>query len=137
MAKGALVIAHENAALGNPMLADGQIQGAVAQASDLSTDQVEIFQGDSDSVSDGSGTWGSRSTVAGGAALLSAARALRSKILTFGAEIIETAESDVVIVNGEHIDHFAVAIGLAPVGADFQVAELNRLVASRRRLGAT
>lgn len=61
---------------------------------------VEILHGDTNSVPFGMGTYGSRSTAVGGAALVFAARKLREKARKIAAHQLEAALDDVVYEDG-------------------------------------
>ncbi|HEY7349375.1 MAG TPA: molybdopterin cofactor-binding domain-containing protein [Ktedonobacterales bacterium] len=61
---------------------------------------VEILHGDTNSVPFGMGTYGSRTTAVGGAALVMAARKIREKARKIAAHLLEAAVDDVIFDNG-------------------------------------
>ena len=84
----------------------------------LDPDRVLIVDGDTDEVSAGIGTFGSRSVSAGGAALKQVAAEIIAQGSPFAAELLEAAEGDIVFEQG----HFVVRgtdrkVSLHEVGA--------------------
>jgi carbon-monoxide dehydrogenase large subunit len=71
-----------------------------ADALGMPIDRVRVEIGDTDSCPYGLGGWGSRSTVAGGGAILKAAAAIRGKVLRIAAHRLEVDEADLVIEDG-------------------------------------
>ena len=67
----------------------------------IDTDLVRFIDGDTDKVSHGLGTFGSRSAMIGGTALTVAADKIIEKATKIAAEILEAAESDIICKNGE------------------------------------
>ncbi len=72
----------------------------VAEELGLPVDDIEVVHGDTGAVSMGWGTYGSRSTVVGGAALVIAARRVREKATKIAAHMLEAAEADVTFDQG-------------------------------------
>jgi len=68
----------------------------------LSPDDVEVVQGDTDRVSWGAGTGGSRSVPVGGAALAESARRIVEKGTELAAEMLEAAAVDVEFKDGAY-----------------------------------
>jgi len=66
----------------------------------IDTDKVRFVDGDTDKVSHGLGTFGSRSAMIGGTALNIAADKIIEKGIKIAAEILEAAESDISYENG-------------------------------------
>ena len=62
---------------------------------------VRVIDGDTDKVSHGLGTFGSRSAMIGGTALTVAANKIIEKATKIAAETLEVAESDIVCEDGE------------------------------------
>ncbi|HYA39187.1 MAG TPA: aerobic carbon-monoxide dehydrogenase large subunit [Candidatus Methylomirabilis sp.] len=60
----------------------------------LSSDEIQIEEGDTDKAPYGAGTWGSRSTPVGGAAAAVAARKVKAKAQKIAAHLLEVAEGD-------------------------------------------
>ncbi len=60
----------------------------------LSSDEIQIEEGDTDTAPYGAGTWGSRSTPVAGAAAAMAARKIRAKAQTIAAHLLEVGEAD-------------------------------------------
>ena len=60
----------------------------------LSSDEIQIEEGDTDTAPYGLGTYGSRSTPVGGAATAMAARALRAKAQKIAAHLLEVSPED-------------------------------------------
>ncbi|MFT7475691.1 MAG: carbon-monoxide dehydrogenase large subunit [Verrucomicrobiales bacterium] len=63
--------------------------------------EIQVLHGDSDLVPDGVGSWSSRSTVIGGSAVQNAARKTVEKAKRIAAELLEAAESDLVVEAGQ------------------------------------
>ena len=61
---------------------------------------IEVLHGDSDMPADGAGTWGDRSTVYGGGAIILAGRDLRQKVLKVASLLMETPLDDLDISDG-------------------------------------
>ncbi len=66
----------------------------------LDTDDIRVVEGDTDQVSFGSGTIGSRSAMSGGAALRGAADKIIAKGIRIAAHILEAAEADTEFTDG-------------------------------------
>ncbi|HZP41993.1 MAG TPA: xanthine dehydrogenase family protein molybdopterin-binding subunit [Candidatus Binatia bacterium] len=62
---------------------------------------VRFLQGDTQGTPYGWGTWGSRSVVSGGGAVIGAARKVREKILRVAAHLLEVSPGDLDIVDGQ------------------------------------
>jgi aerobic carbon-monoxide dehydrogenase large subunit len=60
----------------------------------LSSEEIQIEEGDTDKAPYGAGTWGSRSTPVAGAAAAMAARKIRAKAIKIAAHLLEVAEGD-------------------------------------------
>jgi len=71
-----------------------------AQELGLSTDAVQVFHGDTATVPEGIGAWGSRATVVGGSAVLLAARGVKKRLFDRAADRLEASPSDLVVENG-------------------------------------
>src|SRR5262249_58087169 len=65
--------------------------------------RVRFQQGDTDQVAMGTGTFGSRSMIAGGTALIAAADKIIAKAKVLAAHLMEAAEHDVVFERGRCI----------------------------------
>jgi aerobic carbon-monoxide dehydrogenase large subunit len=63
-------------------------------------DQVSIVQGDSSLLETGMGTFGSRSTVLGGGALVQASDAVKERLAHAAADVLETQADDIVLADG-------------------------------------
>ncbi|MGQ0669512.1 MAG: xanthine dehydrogenase family protein molybdopterin-binding subunit, partial [Actinomycetota bacterium] len=72
-----------------------------ADALGVPLDSVRVEMGDTDHCPYGLGGWGSRSTVAGGGAILRAAGSIRDKVFRIAAHLLETDEADLEIEQGE------------------------------------
>ena len=75
----------------------------VASKLGIPPDRVRFQHGDTDQVSIGTGTFGSRSTIAGGTALLTAADKIIAKGRKLAAHAMEADEQDVVFESGRFI----------------------------------
>ncbi|MFN0069975.1 MAG: xanthine dehydrogenase family protein molybdopterin-binding subunit, partial [Chloroflexota bacterium] len=104
----------------------------LADQFEVPLDQVQIIQGDSSLLDTGMGTFGSRSTVLGGGALVQAADLVKDRLQQAAAEILEAQVEDVELALGqiqvrgapEHavsIAHVAKSIR-ADLGRDLQIA---------------
>jgi CO/xanthine dehydrogenase Mo-binding subunit len=86
-------------------------------------EDVEVAHGDTDRVPDGMGSFGSRATSLGGAAVMQAAEALRVRILGAAAESLEAAVEDLeidgdrVVVRGSPAAGVSLAELVAAAGA--------------------
>jgi carbon-monoxide dehydrogenase large subunit len=72
----------------------------VAEELGLPLDDIEVVHGDTGAIPMGWGTYGSRTTVVGGAALALAARRVREKATRIAAHMLEAAEGDIVFDRG-------------------------------------
>ncbi len=63
-------------------------------------DFIEILHGDSDMPAEGAGTWGDRSAILGGGAIILAGRDLRNKLLGVASHLMEVAKDDLHIQDG-------------------------------------
>lgn len=75
----------------------------IAQTFGTSPDDVRLVQGDTDAVSRGHGTIGSRSLVLGGAATASAARRVLAKAHRLAGHLLEAAETDIAYEQGNFL----------------------------------
>ena len=82
-------------------------QGTTTMAAVLAADalgvpleNVRVESGDTDASPYGLGSWGSRSTVVGGGAVLTAATAIREKVLRIAAHLLEASAEDLQIEGG-------------------------------------
>jgi carbon-monoxide dehydrogenase large subunit len=73
----------------------------IAERLGLRFDQIRVVYGDTDRVSYGRGTFGSRSTSNGGAALMQAADRIIEKGRTVAASHLEAAVADIAFADGE------------------------------------
>jgi carbon-monoxide dehydrogenase large subunit len=71
----------------------------------LSSEEIQIEEGDTDKAPYGAGTWGSRSTPVGGAAAARAARKIKEKAKKIAAHLLEVGEGDLEW----EVDRFKVA----------------------------
>jgi aerobic carbon-monoxide dehydrogenase large subunit len=72
----------------------------VAEELGLPIEDIEVVHGDTAQIPMGWGTYGSRTTVVGGAAIALAARRVREKATKIAAHMLEAAETDVVFDQG-------------------------------------
>ena len=72
----------------------------VATAFDVELDRVQVIQGDTDAVPQGTGTFGSRSMQVGGSALHHAAAEVIEEARRRAGEVLEVAEADLVYADG-------------------------------------
>lgn len=72
----------------------------VADELGLPLDDIEVVHGDTGAISMGWGTYGSRTTAVGGAAIALAARRVREKAAKIAAHLLEAAEADIVFDQG-------------------------------------
>jgi len=93
----------------------------VATAFDVELERVQVLQGDTDAVPQGTGTFGSRSMQVGGSALHHAAAEVLEEARRRAGEVLEVAEADLVYADGR----FAIT------GTDRSVA-IEALVSPRR-----
>jgi carbon-monoxide dehydrogenase large subunit len=83
---------------------------------------ITVIAGDTDKQPFGTGSWASRSTVVGGSAVHEAAVAVRGEALKRAAELLEAAEQDLELSNGEVFvrgDH-AARVSLAEIATTAQ-----------------
>jgi carbon-monoxide dehydrogenase large subunit len=90
---------------------------------------IQLVQADTHRVPDGTGTFGSRSTVAGGGALATASLLLKERALALAAEALETSVSDLEWQDG------AARLRGAPERS-LSLAEIASMAASRASAGA-
>ena len=64
-------------------------------------DDIEVVHGDTDNTPMGWGTYGSRTTVVGGAAVALASRKIKDKAQTLAAHLLEAAEGDIQYEDGK------------------------------------
>ena len=67
----------------------------------LPVEDIEVIHGDTDNTPQGWGTYGSRTTVVGGAAVALAARKIREKGKALAAHLLEAAEGDIEYEDGK------------------------------------
>ncbi len=72
----------------------------VAEELGLPLDDIEVVHGDTGAISMGWGTYGSRTTVVGGAAIVLAARRVKEKAAKIAAHMLEAGEGDLVFEQG-------------------------------------
>lgn len=72
----------------------------VADELGLPIDDIEVVHGDTGAISMGWGTYGSRTTVVGGAAIALAARRVKDKAAKIAAHMLEAAEGDLAFEQG-------------------------------------
>ena len=75
----------------------------IADKLGIGPDRVRFLQGDTDQVAIGTGTFGSRSMIAGGTALLPAADKIIAKGKTLAAHLMEADERDIVFEQGKFV----------------------------------
>ena len=73
----------------------------VAAEIGVSSDDVKVFHGDTDTTPMGWGTYGSRTTAVGGAALALAVRKIRDKAKVLAAHVLEAAVEDIEFEDGK------------------------------------
>ncbi|MFB6300833.1 MAG: xanthine dehydrogenase family protein molybdopterin-binding subunit [Halobacteriales archaeon] len=73
----------------------------VADELGVAPESIEVIEGDTEQVPEGTGTFGSRSTVTGGGAVVESAKAVREKAERIAADRLEADPSDIETVNGE------------------------------------
>jgi carbon-monoxide dehydrogenase large subunit len=66
----------------------------------VALEDVRLIQGDTESTPYGWGTWGSRSAVAGGGAVMGAARKVREKMARIAAHLLEVSPEDLELADG-------------------------------------
>jgi carbon-monoxide dehydrogenase large subunit len=85
-----------------------------ADALEIPMDRIKgVFHGSTDHVSEGFGSYSSRSTVMGGSAIVAAAAALRQAIRAAAAERLGCADDDITIDQGAAVGPGRAAIALA------------------------
>jgi len=84
----------------------------VADGLGLRPDDVEVLHGDTDTVEQGIGTFGSRGQAVGGAALSRCIETVRTKARRIAAHILEASVDDVVFEGGELFPRGAPAQGI-------------------------
>lgn len=67
----------------------------------LDIDQIDVRQGDTDELSSGGGTGGSRSVPLGGVSVVRGSQALAEKLKELAADKLEAAAGDIELTNGE------------------------------------
>lgn len=73
----------------------------VADELGIDQDRVEVGEGDTEQVPQGTGTFGSRSTIVGGNAVADSAREVAEKVRALAAHRLECDPADVVLENGD------------------------------------
>jgi carbon-monoxide dehydrogenase large subunit len=66
----------------------------------MAVDRIRVVHGDTAVVDDGIGSWGSRATVVGGAAVLQAAQEVRAELVARAARRLEAAPQDLIVADG-------------------------------------
>jgi carbon-monoxide dehydrogenase large subunit len=95
-----------------------------ADALEMPMDRINgVFHGSTDHVSEGYGSYSSRSTVMGGSAIVLAAAELRQAIRTAAAKRLNCAPDDIAIDHGAAVGPSRAAISLAELAADGVAAE--------------
>jgi carbon-monoxide dehydrogenase large subunit len=90
-----------------------------ADALEIPMDQIKgVFHGSTDHVSEGFGSYSSRSTVMGGSAIVLAAAELRATIRSAAARRLGCASNEIVIDHGTAIGPLRASIALADLAAD-------------------
>jgi CO/xanthine dehydrogenase Mo-binding subunit len=75
-------------------------------------DDVTVRHGDTDSVPEGMGAFGSRASMLGGSAIAIAAEALRTRLLELAADRLEASPADLVISGNRVVARDAPAVGV-------------------------
>ncbi|WP_338599346.1 glyceraldehyde dehydrogenase subunit alpha [Sulfolobus tengchongensis] len=75
----------------------------VADILELPIEDIEVRWGDTDIISDGIGTWGSRTVTIGGSAMYKAAEELRKRLTEIGAKMLNADLEEVEYKNGSVI----------------------------------
>ncbi|MXR42335.1 molybdopterin-dependent oxidoreductase [Halobaculum sp. WSA2] len=73
----------------------------VADELGMNPDDVDVVEGDTDRIPRGTGTFGSRSVVVGGGAIVESAREVREKAARIAADELEADPGDVELADGE------------------------------------
>ncbi|MFC4988848.1 xanthine dehydrogenase family protein molybdopterin-binding subunit [Saliphagus infecundisoli] len=73
----------------------------VADELGVPMEAIDVREGDSDAIPKGTGTFGSRSTITGGSAVVESAREVREKAREIAAHRLEAAVEDVALEEGE------------------------------------
>jgi len=73
----------------------------VADEFGIPIENILIMHGDTDSTPEGRGTYGSRTTAVGGAALFNAVQRLKDKMKLIASHMLEASPSDVVLEDGQ------------------------------------
>jgi carbon-monoxide dehydrogenase large subunit len=97
-----------------------------ADALEIPMDRIKgVFHGSTDHVSEGFGSYSSRSTVMGGSAILLAAQELRQAIRVAAGERLGCAASDIEIDQGNALGPGRAAVSLGELGRDGLAAEAS------------
>lgn len=94
---------HVNVSLGTKSQGQGHATVFAQVAADvlgIPVEQVDVRDGDTDAVPYGMGTWGSRSAVMGGGAVIKAAEQIRAKMMRIAAHMLEGDPADAVVADG-------------------------------------
>jgi aerobic carbon-monoxide dehydrogenase large subunit len=95
-----------------------------ADALEMSMEQINgVFHGSTDHVSEGFGSYSSRSTVMGGSAVVNAAASLRAAIRQAAARRLDCAEDDIVLDRGMAVGPGRRAIALKELATERIAAE--------------
>ncbi len=104
-------------------------------------DRVEVVAGDTDRVSEGTGTFGSRSLQLGGSAVMGATGAVVEKARIVAAELLEAAPADVLLDTERGVFHVAGSPSLtkswAEIGAVGDIASMGAEAPSNQPLEAS
>ena len=73
----------------------------VAEEFGIPVEQVMVLHGDTDSTPEGRGTYGSRTTAVGGAAVFNAVQRLKEKMTQIASHMLEASASDVTLEDGK------------------------------------
>jgi len=95
-------------------------------------EDIEVIQGDTDKVAQGSGTFGSRSTQLGGSAVFEASGGVVDKAREIAADLLEAAADDIVLNTESGLFHVAGSPAVSKGWADVaEAAEAGGLVADK------
>jgi carbon-monoxide dehydrogenase large subunit len=106
---------HVNVSLGTKSQGQGHatvFAQVAAEILGIPVEQVEVRDGDTDAVPYGMGTWGSRSAVMGGGAVIKAAEQIRDKMAQIAAHILQGDPADAKVVDGMfHVGEAVIPFG--------------------------
>ncbi len=75
----------------------------IADGLGVDIDDVKVVHGDTDAVQYGIGTFGSRATAVGGAAMVMAMDKIKAKVVKIAAHLLEANPQDIVLEDGKYI----------------------------------